>query len=276
MEAARTTTAPGAAEPAEPAAAHMWGLGGAAYDRVSFAISDALAHAAQRLNPKPGERHLDVATGTGWSARNLAAAGARVAAVDFSPALLEAARRLSAHLDPPIDFRLAEAERLPFEEAAFDGVISTFGVMFAAEPERAAAELARVCRPGGRLALATWAPDGSVAAFFGLIGAHTGAPPPEPSPLAWGDPERLQALLGTAFELDFEQGVSEAFHDDVDDVWSWYARGFGPVRQLVETLDAERLAAFRRDLEAYHRHYETPAGRLRIRREYLVTVGRRR
>jgi ubiquinone/menaquinone biosynthesis C-methylase UbiE len=134
-------------------AARMWGAGGAGYDKVSFAISDALAHAAQRLNARPGQSILDVATGTGWSARNVARCGAQVTAVDIAPELLAAAKTLASHL--PITFWQADAEQLPFADAHFDGIISTFGVMFAVDQAQAARELARVCRPGGRLALAT-------------------------------------------------------------------------------------------------------------------------
>lgn len=163
--------------PHHEGAARMWGRGGRAYDDVSFAISDALAHAAQRLHAGPGEEILDVATGTGWSARNVARSGARVTAVDISPELLAAAAELSSHVRPAIAFQQADAERLPFPDRRFDGIISTFGVMFAANQKQAAAELARVCRPGGRVSIATWAPDGSVAEFFSVVGRHSDAPP---------------------------------------------------------------------------------------------------
>lgn len=258
------------------AAARMWDLGGEAYDRISFGISDALAHAAQRLNPKPSQALLDVATGTGWTARNLAAAGATVTAVDIAPALLGAAERLSAHCRPPIDFQLADAEQLPFGEARFDGVISTFGAMFAPDQKRAGAELARVCRPGGRLILATWVPGGAVARFFGVVAAYRTVPPSGPSPFAWGDREQLQALLGSAFDLEFEEGVSETFPESAEEVRHSFTRGFGPVREIIESLDAERLKAFQAALDAYHRGFQTPSGRLRIRREYLITIGSRR
>jgi len=258
-----------------PEAAQMWDAGGSRYDEISFGVSDALAHTAQRLNAKPDQAILDVATGTGWSARNVARTGARVTAVDFAPGLLAAARELSAHVRPAIAFQQAEAEALPFPDACFDGVISTFGVMFAADPGRAADELARVCRPGGRLALATWTPDGAVREFFEIIGRHSSAPPPQPSPLDWGDPDHLQTLLGRAFDLVFEPGVNHAYYDSADDVWEWYARGFGPVKQLIDSLDPDRRSAFKQDLDAYHNRYATDAG-LHIRREYLVTVGTRR
>jgi SAM-dependent methyltransferase len=260
--------------PHHHAAAAMWDRGGKNYDNVSFAVSDALKHAAQRLDARAGERILDVATGTGWSARNVARAGARVTGVDISRELLAAARDLSQHLRPPIEFKLADAEQLPFDDAAFDGVISTFGVMFARDQARAAAELARVTRVGGRLALTTWQPGGSVDEFFGLIAKHNDAPPPPSSPLAWGDPAHVTKLLGGNFELTFEHGISNAYHGNADDVWDWYTRGFGPLRQLTERLAPDGLERLRHDIDAYHAHYAVPAG-LHLKREYLVTIGRR-
>ena len=256
-------------------AAQMWGRGGQAYDEISFGISDALAHAAQRLNAGPGQKILDIATGTGWSARNVARGGAVVTAVDIAAELLAAAQRLSAHVTPAITFRAADAEQLPFEDAAFDGVISTFGVMFAANHARVAAELARVCRLGGRLVLATWAPAGAVATFFGLVGRHSGAPPPASSPLAWGDPAHLRELLGRDFDLVFEPGLNNAYYDDVQQMWDRFSEGFGPVRQLAQSLPPDRLQAFKRDLDAYHAEYAVAAG-IHVKREYLLVIGRRK
>ena len=107
---------------------------------------------------------------------------------------------------------------LLFDDGAFDGVISTFGVMFAINQAAAAAELGRVCRCGGRLTLATWAPQGAVAEFFSVIAQHSDAPPPASSPLAWGDPAQVEKLLRNAFELKFEQGISNAYHGSVEDI----------------------------------------------------------
>jgi SAM-dependent methyltransferase len=256
-------------------AATMWGRGVKDYDEVSFALSDALAHAAQRLNAREGERILDVATGTDWSARNVARRGAMVTGVDISPELLAAASEISQHIRPPIEFRLADAEQLPFDDGAFDGVISTFGVMFAINQEAAAAELTRVCRSGGRLVLATWAPAGAVAEFFGVIAQHSDAPPPPSSPLAWGDPAHVEKLLGKDFELKFEHGISNAYHGSAEEIWDWYTRGFGPLRQLAESLPPDRVQRLKHDVDAYHRHYAVPAG-LHVKREYLLTIGRRR
>jgi SAM-dependent methyltransferase len=253
----------------------MWGLGGQAYDDVSFGLSDALAHAAQRLDARQDENILDVATGTGWSARNVARSGAQVSAVDISSDLLTAAKKLSAHIRPVIDFRLGDAEHLPFPDASFDGVISTFGVIFAHDQRQAARELGRVVRKGGRLVLATWRPDGSVAQFLGVIARHSDAPPPPASPLAWGDPAHVEALLGQNFALTCEPGINNAYHPHTEHIWDKYAVGFGPVRQLIARLPSERLAALRSDVDAYHRRYQTEAG-LHVRREYLIVLGARK
>lgn len=267
--------------PHHAAAATMWGQGGRAYDEISFGIGDALAHTAQRLSPRAGQEILDVATGTGWTARNVARLGARVTAVDIAPELLAAAAELSAHVRPAIEFHRADAEALPFRDGRFDGVISTFGVMFAANPARAAAELGRVCRPGGRVCLATWSHDGSIAEFFAIIGRHAESREARPkgsapaSPLAWGDPSVVERLLGRDFELTFETGVSQACYDDHDDIWRRYSDGFGPIKQLAERLDTDQCRALRADLDAFHERYRTPMG-LRLKREYLVTRGIRR
>src|SRR5262249_11516155 len=151
-----------------PAAA-VWSAGGSSYDDISYVISDTLTHAAQRLGAKHGERVLDVATGCGWSARNVARSGARVTAIDIACDLLQAAKKLSGHVEPKIDFRVADVEKLPFEDGQFDRVISTFGAMFAGDHEATARELGRVCRKGGRLCLTTWTPDGAASRFFAVL-----------------------------------------------------------------------------------------------------------
>ena len=255
--------------------AHIWGLGGRHYDDVSFAISDALAHAAKRLAPKAGETILDVATGTGWSARNAARTGAEVTGIDIAEELLAAAREL-AMPGLSLRFRRADAEQLPIADGQFDRVISTFGVMFAVDQQQAASELARVCKSGGRLVLATWTPDSSVAEFFGIVAKPAGDPPPKESPLLWGDPGHVRKLLGKAFDLTFEDGISNDYYDGLKEIWDWYVRGFGPVRALAEKLDKDALDAFRRDIDDYHSHYMTDDGLLHVERGYLVTIGTKR
>ena len=272
---ATTKLESGAALPHNAKTAATWSLGGRDYDNISFGVSDALAHAAQRLSPEPGERVLDIATGTGWSARNMARMGARTIGVDIAPDLLAAARELSVHLDPAIDFVEADAEALPFEDGAFDAVISTFGVMFAGDHAAAARELARVCRPGGRIALIVWAPEGAVQEFLGIIGKYNPNPSPDPSPLAWGEPEHATDLLGDAFDLNFEEGVNNHYLGGIEAAWTWYAAGFGPMKALIGALPPDELAAFKQEIDAYHATYRVPAG-LHVKREYMAILGRRK
>ena len=148
-------------------------------------------------------------------------------------------------------------------------------MIFAQNQRQAARELARVIRKGGRLSLAAWPPDGAVQKFLAVIAKHSGAPPAEVSPLAWGDPRHAAELLGQEFEISFERGVNNAYHPDPDHIWEKYAHGFGPMRQLISGLPADRLAALRTDVDAYHRAFATAAG-LHVKREYVIILGTRR
>lgn len=257
--------------------ANVWSAGGADYDEVSRGILDAIEHCVNRLRPRPDERILDVATGTGWTARRVAERGAAVTAVDIASGELEAARRISTRMGLNTDFRLGDAEALPFQDATFDGVISTFGVMFASRPADAAAELARVCRHGGRIALATWAPDGGVFGMFRVIKAYMPAPAvqPPPSPFEWGHRERVTELLGRDFDLTFEAGTSYYREPDGEAAWQTFSTGYGPVKVLAQKLDPEAREAFRRDFVAFHETYREPLG-ICVPREYLIVHGVRR
>jgi hypothetical protein len=156
-----------------------------------------------------------------------------------------------------------DAEALPFADGAFDAVISTFGVMFVQRPEDAASELARICRPGGRLVLAVWTPDGNVFEMFKIIKSYMPAPngTPPPSPFEWGRPERLQELLGTHFDLTIEDGTSFYREPDGAAAWRHFVSGYGPVRALAGKLDPERRARFEADFTAFHDGFaDQPSG----------------
>ena len=251
--------------------ARVWSAGGPAYDRISRQIADALEHAVDRLDPQPGERILDVATGTGWTARRIAGRGARVTGVDIGEDVIAAARDLA----PTLDFQVGDAEALPFPDAHFDAVTSTFGVMFCARPERAAGELARVCRPGGRVVLTTWPVADFVEEMFALIQSYRQAERSvNPSPFEWGDTNRLVELLGDDFDLGFEEGTS--FYREVDGAAAFetFSRGFGPIVDLLAELPQEVAESFRREFVLLHERHRTGAGIL-VPRRYVVTVGRR-
>ncbi|HZP42006.1 MAG TPA: methyltransferase domain-containing protein [Candidatus Binatia bacterium] len=262
-------------EPHNQRAAATWGAGGAAYDKVSETIADAIEHLLARLDVRPGERALDLATGTGWTARRLAQKGARVTGADMAAGLVEAARRLAAEARLEIELLVADAEHTELPSGAFDVVTSTFGIMFASRPEAAAAELARLCRPGGRLGLLTWPPTSLACALFETFRPYM-PPPPDPappSPFEWGREARVRALLGDAFELGFETGTTMLRVPSGDAAWTLFSEGFGPTRALLETTD--RKDALRRDFIAFHEAHRTALG-VSLPRDYLVVVGRRR
>ncbi|WP_217510726.1 class I SAM-dependent methyltransferase [Roseovarius spongiae] len=254
--------------------AQMWGQPGKSYDGISFGLSDTISHAVQALWPRPGERILDIGTGTGWAARLAAWRGANVTGVDIAPGMLEAADALSAGVEPRPAFRRAAAEDLPFEEASFDGVVSTYGVIFSSKPVEAAAEMARVLRPGGRLALATWAddPGGYIARFFDLIGEWSDAPPPPASPFDWGRSSWLQEVVGARFKIDVREQVTTFYAPDEATVWEEYVNGFGPVASTYAALEQNRREAFRAAFEEFHRSYASGLG-LVIPRRALVVRG---
>ena len=141
------------------------------------------------------ERVLDVAAGNGNASLAAARCGCAVTSTDYVEALLERARERAAAERLPIEFRVADAEQLPFADGAFDVVVSTFGVMFTPDQDRAAAELLRVCRSGGRIGLASWTPDGFLGELFRVIGRFVPPPAGQRSPAAWGTPGRLDELF---------------------------------------------------------------------------------
>jgi SAM-dependent methyltransferase len=252
----------------------MWGNG--PYERVTRTVRDVHATVVDRLDPRPGERWLDAACGTGAAAFLAAGRGADVTGVDFAPALLETARELAAGRGLDVRFALGDCEQLPFEDASFDGVLSTFGVMFAPDQGAVASELARVTRPGGRLGLACWTPEGGVGDLFRMM-APFAPPPPEGAgnPFDWGREEHVAGLLGDAFELTCERLDSPLELSSGEEYWELFSSSFGPAKTLAESLDDERRAAFRQAWIDWAESHRDGAG-LVHHREYLLTLGTRR
>src|SRR5215216_6273752 len=158
-----------------------------------------------RVEVAPGQEVLDVATGTGNIAIQTAAAGAQVVGLDLTPELFETARRRAAERGVAVDWVEGDAEDLPFEDERFDRVLSAFGVQFAPRHEVVAQELARVCRPGGRIGLVNWTPEGQVGELFKVMGRYLPPPPDFASaPALWGDEEHVRGLFdGTGIDLEF-------------------------------------------------------------------------
>lgn len=275
--ASPTTSSPITIQPHNERAAAVWSSGGKHYDQISRGISDSIQHAVTRLNPRRGERILDLSTGTGWTSRLVARRGAIVTGADIAGDLLAAARAKAHEEGLAIDYQIGDAENLPFETGRFDAVISTCGVMFAARQEAAAAELARVVRKGGRIALTTWVSDGALFKMFEVMKRYM-PPPPTPaprSPFEWGRTERITELLGHAFQLRFEKGISYYREPSAEAAWNTFSTGYGPTRTLANSLDSEQRAAFRNDFIAFHAAYPSELG-ICVRREYWLTYGVRR
>lgn len=264
----------GTIQPHNGKPAAVWSSGGDDYDAISRGIADSIEHCVQRLDPRSGERILDLSTGTGWTSRVVARRGARVVGADIASRLLETARAQARKEALPIEYQLGDAESLPFEEGEFDAVVSTFGVMFASRPEAAAAELARVCRKGGRIALTTWLSDSTVFRMFQVMRRYMLVPPGPgaPSPFDWGRVERIRELLGSAFLLRFEKGVSYYREPSAEAAWDTFSKGYGPTRSLAANLDAEGREALREDFIAFHAGFPTELG-ICVPREYWVTTG---
>ena len=257
--------------------AAVWNSGGAKYEEISHGIADSIEHCIARLRPLAGEKILDLATGTGWTSRIVARRGAEVTGVDIGADLIAAAREKAAAEGLKISYEIGDAEHLPFDDGQFDAVISTCGIMFASRPEAAAAELSRVCRTGGRIALTTWLPDSNLFKMFLVMKPFMPPPPtpPPPSPFEWGRTERISELLGKSFDLKFERGTSFFREPDGEAAWLTFSNGYGPTKMLANSLDDERLAELRREFIAFHDGFRGDLG-ICVPREYWVTLGTKR
>lgn len=260
---------------AKPAA--VWNSGGARYEDISRGIADSIEHCVLRLAPQPGEKILDLATGTGWTSRIVKRRGASVTGVDMGADLIATASERARDEGLDITYRVGDAESLPFADGEFDAVISTCGVMFASRPEAAAAELARVCRKGGRIALTTWLSDSNLFKMFMVMKPYMPPPPSPapPSPFEWGKTERIQELLGANFDLKFEKGTSYYREPSGEAAWNTFSNGYGPTKTLASNLDDARRAELKRDFIEFHEGFNNSLGTC-VPREYWVTLGIRR
>jgi ubiquinone/menaquinone biosynthesis C-methylase UbiE len=233
---------------------------------------------AEALEIVPGERVLDVACGSG----NAALAAARRAwgntvGVDFVPALLERGRERAAAERLDVEFVEGDAADLPFGEGEFDVVTSVFGAMFAPDQEKAAAELLRVCKPGGRIGMANWTPAGSVGGMFMTVAKHAPPPPGLKPPLLWGTKERLRELFGNGIEdLRIERRISRQPFRSADHYLDFFRTYFGPVKVAFERVGGDGEEALESDLRAYLEQANTAGDRaLVLEAEYLEVIATR-
>ena len=220
------------------------------------------------------ERVLDVAAGNGNATLAAARRGCKVTSTDYVASLLDqgAERARAEHLE--VQFQAADAEALPFKDASFDVVLSTFGVMFAPDQAKAAAELARVCRPGGRIGMANWTPESLVGQMFKALGKQLPPPAGVQAPSRWGVEAQLQTMFGNqAAKIDvtgrmFNFRYRSATHF-IDIFRTWY----GPVHKAFAALPADKAAMLERDFSDLLNSLNTAgAGSLVVPSEYLEIV----
>ncbi len=228
-----------------------------------------------RLGLHAGMRVLDVACGTGNLSLPAASAGAAVTGVDIATNLLEQARERAAAAGLSITFDEGDAEQLPYPDASFDVVMSMFGAMFAPRSELAAAELTRVCKPGGTIAMANWTREGFVGQTFVATARHAPPPPGPPSPLLWGEEsivrDRLAANIAnlTLTRRDIELD----YPFPPDEVVAFFRAYFGPTAMTFVRLDPPAQAALAADLEQMWRERnQAGPGHTRVSAEYLEVV----
>jgi ubiquinone/menaquinone biosynthesis C-methylase UbiE len=253
----------------------MWGTG--PYQNITETITDIHEHVVDRLDPQPGESWLDLACGTGAVSERAAQRGAAVTGVDLAPALIETAQERAQEQGLDIDYRVGDCERLELESGSFDIVSSTCGVMFAPDHEATAGELARVVKPGGRIGLADWTPEGGLAKMFAMMRPFS-PPPPEGagSPFAWGDEQHVQELLGEAFDLELERHVSHLRIPSGEEYWQLFSSSYGPTRTLAESLEDDRREEFHRAWVDFFESNYRKNGEIDHDREWLLVYGTRR
>ncbi len=264
--------------PEKQQARAVWSAGD--YPSIVYRIAEMGSHTVERAGISEGDKVLDIGCGSGNNATILAAkTGAEVTGLDLTPELLEAGRRLAEEAGVEIEFVEGDAENLPFEDASFDVVISTVGIMFAPDHRRAAQEAARVLRPGGRMALANWTPEGSVGRFFQVTAKHM-PPPPEgfqPPPL-WGSEEHVRELFeGTGVELSFEHAAVYFDFESAEEATEFYEDKFGPVVMAKKKLEPEgKWEALREDMIAQFTEEIEGAGPEGYPGEYLLALGEKK
>ena len=248
-----------------------WALG--EYDRIADGLTISTDQTMRIARIRPGERVLDLATGTGITAIAARERGAAVTGVDITTELLAVARNKASDAGfEDIDFREGDAEALPFADATFDVVVSTCGHMFAPDQPKVATELARVTRQGGRVVFLAWTPEGGLGGWFRITNKYVPPPDGVASPFNWGDPVKVRQLLGNAFrDFTFTNGDCPQFGASPEDIWELFSTRYGPTVRAVASLRGDALVAFRNELLSYLEGYQAADGKVRWGREYLIT-----
>lgn len=245
------------------------------FGQIAKFYTDQAEGFIKRLNLKPGMTVLDVACGTGNLALPAARTGATVTGVDIAPNLVEQARENAKGAGLDVKFDEGDAEALPYGDGAFDAVVTMFGAMFAPRPELVAAELRRVCRPGGFVAMANWTPGGFIGRMFKTTAAHFPLPPGMASPVLWGVEETVRERFGEGIsKLETQlQNIRWVFPFSPADVVEHFRLYYGPTQKAFGALDENGQAALRKDLEQlWAANNQASDGTTVVDAEYLEVV----
>ncbi|MCI0406228.1 MAG: class I SAM-dependent methyltransferase [candidate division Zixibacteria bacterium] len=248
------------------------------FGQVAKSIEDGAVEFINRLQISKGARVLDVACGTGNLAIPAAKAGALVTGLDFASNLVEQARVRAKTEGLNIQFQEGDAEAMPYPDGSFDVVVTMFGAMFCPRPEKAASELIRVTKPGGRMAMANWTPAGFAGQMFKLSGMYAPPPPGMPAPVLWGDETVVNERLrdGTRDLKLTKQIMIIKYLFGPADVVEHFIRYFGPTKKAYESLDANGQKAYRDDMVKLWTQYNRATdGTTRVEGEYLEVIAAR-
>ena len=270
-----TTTAPTTAAPDLAAVKTrqqaMWASGDFAVIGTTLQIVGEML--CEAVDLRAGERVLDVAAGNGNATLAAARRFADVTSTDYVPALLEGGRRRAEAEGLVVKFEPADAENLPYADASFDVVLSTYGVMFAPDHQRAASELMRVCRPGGRIGLACWTPSGFLGGLLKTVAKHVPPAPGVQSPLLWGTEAHLRTLFAGAAKIENTPRFFAFRYKSAEHFVDVFRTFYGPTHKAFLALDAAGQAALEADLLALLRAADSGDERgLVVQGEYLETV----
>ncbi len=243
------------------------------YSQVGVTLQIVGESLCEAIDLRAGERVLDVAAGNGNATLAAARRFAEVTSTDYVAKLLEKGRARAEAEHLPVNFRVADAENLPFYDESFDVVLSTYGVMFTPNQEQAATQMMRVLRPGGRIGLANWTPDGFIGQLFKTVGRYVAPPAGVKPPSLWGTETRLVELFGPrAADIRATRKVFNFRYRSAQHWIDLFRNYYGPVLKAFAALDAKHQTSLDADLKALIAQFDRGGSTLVIPSEYLEVV----